>query len=98
MKKVLCITDFQDVNEVIAFANKYFPRDDRVIESMRKINAILDGNKRWLCMIGVCDICGLEEIYFMPACIFENEISGVECSGCGNMSIYPKEEEVDDEI
>ena len=93
MSRVLCITRFQNVDKMINFAETFFPKDIKAIDSMRKIDVELNENKKWLCMIGVCDICGEEGINFMPACIFDNGISGVECPNCRNMSVYPKEED-----
>jgi len=97
MERAVYISEFQDVEKAIVFAKKYWPDQALdAIESMREINTELDADKRWLVMIGICDICGAEELNFAPACIFEDGISDIECFNCGNMSVYPKEQE--DEI
>jgi len=97
MDKPLYITEFTTVEDAIAFAKKYWSDQELdAIKSMREIDTELGENKNWLCIIGVCDICGAEELNFAPACIYEDEITGVECFNCGNMSMYPKEQE--DEI
>ena len=93
MDKALYITEFANVEDAIVFANKFVGIDSDAIEALKETTAELDDDKRWLFMIGVCDICGAEELSFVPAVIFEDEISAVECSECGNMSIYPKEAE-----
>lgn len=94
MSKPLYITEFTTVEQAIAFAKKYWPNQELdAIESMREINTGLDENKKWFLMIGVCDICGAEDITFMPAAVFEYEITGIECPQCGNFSVYPKEQE-----
>lgn len=93
------IIEFQDVDEAIAFAEGQWP-DQKLdaIESMLMIQAEeLEEGDAWLCMIGVCDICGEEEVNFLPAVVFEDEITGIECFNCGNMSLYPKEVEVGDD-
>lgn len=94
MSKPLYISEFTTVDEAIAFAKEYWPDQDLdTIESMLEINTELDENKNWLLMIGICDICGAEEVTFIPAAVFEDEITGIECFNCGNMSVYPKEQE-----
>lgn len=100
MSKILCITNFQDVDEAIAFAKEVWPYQDLdAIRSMRAIQAKeLKKGAGWLCMIGVCDICGTDAINFIPACIYDDGISAVECFNCGNMSVYPKEQEQENEI
>jgi len=96
MERPVYISEFQNVEEAISFAKEYWPEQELdAIESMRKINTELDEDKTWLVMIGVCDICGTEEINFAPGCIYEDGIVGIECFNCGNMSIFPKEQEDD---
>ena len=94
MSKPLYISEFATVEDAIAFAKKYWPDQGLdAIESMLEIDKELDENKNWLVIIGVCDICGAEDITFAPAEIYDNEITGIECPQCGNMSVYPKEQE-----
>jgi len=90
---VLCIIDFENVDEAIAFALEHWPdQAAKNIETMRVIQAEeLEEGDAWLCMTGVCDICGAEGTNFLPAAVFEDEIVGTECFCCGNMSMYPKE-------
>jgi len=95
MNKAVYITDFRNVDEAIAFARMYWPDQSLdAAESMRtiQVNELKEG-AGWSCMIGVCDICKAEGVTFLPSCIFEDEITGVECFNCGNFSFYPKEEE-----
>lgn len=94
MDKPVYISEFTTVDEAIAFAKNYWPDQDLdTIESMLEIDKELDKNKEWLLMIGVCDICGAEDVTFLPAAVFEYEITGIECPQCGNISVYPKEQE-----
>lgn len=95
MDQPVYITEFATANEAIAFAIQYWDENLEAIQAIRNEDAELDGNKEWLCFIGVCDICKTEGVYFMPACVYEDGIVGVECSECGNMSLYPKEAEND---
>lgn len=95
MDKELYITDFQNVDEAITFAKKYwFNQDLAAIKEMQAIQAEkLEEGAGWSCMIGICDICREGQVTFLPTCIFEDEITGVECFNCKNMSVYPKEKE-----
>jgi len=92
----LCITDFRDIDEAIIFAKKFWPdQNSDAIRSMQIIQIRdLKVGAGWSCMISVCDICGKKQITFIPTCNFENEITGIKCADCGNMSVYPKEEEI----
>ena len=88
------ITKFETANEAIAFAMKYWDENLNAIQAIRGEDKELDElneNKEWLCIVGVCDICKVEGVYFMPACVYEDGIEAVECSACENMSLYPKE-------
>ena len=51
----------------------------------------LNEDRRWFCIIGVCDICGWECVDFLPAVYYKDGIVGLECDECKNISIYPKE-------
>ena len=94
MSKPVYISEFANVEQAIAFANKYWPHQKlEAPEEMREIDAGLDENKKWLLIIGICDICGAEDVTFAPAEIYGDEITGIECPRCGNMSMYPKEQE-----
>lgn len=95
----LCLIEFQNVNEAIAFARDFWPNQDAgVISTMLAIQAEdLEEGDGWLCMESVCDICGEAEIDFLPAIIFEDGIVGQECFNCGNWSMYPAELNVCDE-
>lgn len=100
MDKALYITDFRNVEEAIAFARRFWPNQDlEAIKSMQAIQTeFLKEGAGWSCMIGVCDICREEQITFMPTCRLQDDITGIECANCGNMSVYPKEKEAEDEI
>lgn len=94
MDKPLYISEFTTVDEAITFVKECWSGQDLdAIESMLEIDKELGENKNWLAIIGVCDICGVEEMTFAPACIYDDEITGIECPQCGNMSVYPKEQE-----
>jgi len=96
MERPVYISEFQTVEDAIRFAKTYWPNQDSdFIALMLEINTELDEDKTWLIVIGICDICGAEEITFVPTCIYENGIVGIECFNCGNMSIFPKEQEDD---
>jgi len=98
--KPLYLTDFENVNEAIAFAIEAFPNQSLdAIDEMLTIQAEdLEDGAGWSCMIGVCDICKAEGVTFLPSCVLEDEITGVECFSCGNFSFYPKEAEAENEM
>lgn len=83
----LYIIDFQDVDEAVDFAKETFP-DSMAYKTMLEEN---EDGEAWVCVIGVCDICERESVFFAPACIYDEEIIPVECSDCGNKSVYPME-------
>ena len=65
---------------------------DEVIANLREeIKEAIDD--RWFCVIGVCDICSEEDMFFIPAEAYDKGIVGCECAVCGNQSVFPKEEE-----
>lgn len=94
-EKSLCIIELADVDEAIELANEQWPHLENYAESMREINSKLDEDKGWLCILGVCDICGAKEAHFIPACAFSSRVNGIECPGCGNMSVFPQEVDVE---
>lgn len=87
------IIDLVDIEDAVELALEINP--DLVgyaYEAMYLVNEELDkDNEPWICVIGRCDICGQDMVFFAPVAIYENEIIGVECSNCGNMSVYPQE-------
>lgn len=92
----LYISGFETADKAIAFAIQYWDENLDAIQAIRDEDVELGElglNKEWLCIVGVCDICKVEGIYFMPACVYEDGIVGVECSACENLSLYPKEAE-----
>lgn len=92
MPEKLYILHFSDVEEAIEFANecKFSDRSD----DLRKES---EGDEAWICVLGLCDICSETLIFFAPAVIYDEDITGVECSNCHNQSVYPKEGSFDDE-
>lgn len=87
MSEKLYIVDFETVESAIDFAKELNPKST-AWELVYEEN---EGDEPWICVLGKCDICGYTIIFFAPAIIYEDGISGVECSECGNMSIYPTE-------
>lgn len=92
MGEKLYILEFNTVDEAVNFAKETFPKSI-VYETMHEENKC---NEAWICVLAVCDICKYKSVFFAPAEIYEDGISGVECSECGNMSVYPKEGSFED--
>ena len=78
---------FENADEAIAFAKDTFP-ESIAYKSILEEN---EDDEAWICVLGFCDICSHKSIFFAPAEIYDKEISGTECSRCGNMSVYPQE-------
>lgn len=94
----LLMVEFETVEDAINFIPDYWEGFDNILEIMRDTDVELDEDKRWLFIMGRCDICGTEHNYFIPACAFEDGIIGSECAKCGNMSIYPRGLETEYEL
>lgn len=90
----LYIIDFINVEEAIVFAKEQWPDQDlEAVEVMRAIQVEeLGENDGWSCIVGVCDICGVEGVNFLPSLIYAEGVVGIECFNCGNMSFYPMEQ------
>ena len=87
------IIEFENADEAVAFA-----KDIQVKNyAWKEIYEENEDNEAWICVLAVCDICKRQSVFFAPAEIYEDGISGVECSGCRNMSVYPKEGSFEDE-
>lgn len=93
MSEKLCILNFNTVEEAVEFAKEINP-ESTAYETMLDENR---GDEDWLCVLAVCDICNRQSIFFASAEIYEDEITAVECKECGNMSVYPKEGNFEDE-
>ena len=83
---------FETVAEAVSFAKEINPESE-----LYKDLYDIDSNDVWLVVIGICDICQLEQVFFIPSIVFKDGIKGSECSKCGNMSVYPKEGVLEDE-
>ena len=92
MAEELFIIDLRDVEDAKDLALEINP-NSTLIDEMGRTN---EGNEPWICVIGKCDICGYKMVFFAPATIYEDGISGVECGGCENMSVYPTERNDED--
>jgi len=88
----LYILKFDGIEDAVDFAKETFP-ESKVYETMYDEN---ENNEAWICVLAICDICNHNSIFFAPAEIYNEEIIGVECSNCGNMSVYPKEGSFED--
>ena len=88
----LLILEFDTTKEAANFVKSIYPESKGylVIYDIAPYEA-------WLCVKGVCDICNYEQIFFIPAVAYEDGIKGTECNECGNMSVYPKEGNWNDE-
>lgn len=86
MPNKLWILEFDTAKEAADFAREIEPSSDLYL-------SIYDiaPNESWLFVLGICDICKTKDCFFTPAINYENGICGEECSNCGNMSLYPKE-------
>jgi hypothetical protein len=78
---------FENANAAVAFA-KYLEIKNYAWREILEDNI---GDEAWIFVSGVCDICNRKNLFFAPAEIYEPEITGCECPACGNMSLYPKE-------
>jgi len=82
----LLILEFDTTKEAADFLKSIDP------ESNSYLNLYdIEPYGRWLFIKGVCDICGEEQIFFIPASAYEEAMVGSECSNCGNMSVFPEE-------
>lgn len=86
------IINLRDVDDAKDLALQINP-NSIAYKEMYKIN---EGNEPWICVLGRCDICSYKEIFFAPAIIYQDDIAGVECGDCGNMSVYPQERNNDE--
>lgn len=98
-KEYICDTDhlilwFENADEAVAFA-----KDIEIVncawEEIYKENR---GDEAWIYVLAICDICKERTAFFVPAEIYEDGISAIECFECGNMSVYPEEGNWNDEI
>ena len=87
------ILRFNNVEEAICFVKEIRP-DSTAWKEMLLEN---EGEETWICVLAICDICMRHSMFFAPSCIYDGGIAGVECSECGNMSVYPKEGSFEDE-
>jgi hypothetical protein len=90
-EKDLAIVEFIDADDAVKFAKEQWPDRD----NWKQILSERQGNEPWIIVCGLCDICNNEMMFFAPAEIYKDDIGGVECSVCNNMSVYPKEMEED---
>ena len=84
------MVEFKSVEEAIRFISDYWAGFEEAPEIMREVDTELDKDKRWLFIMGRCNICGYECQTFIPACAFEDGVTGMECDDCGLMSVYPR--------
>jgi hypothetical protein len=94
----LLMVEFETVEDAINFIPDYWNGFKDAPRVMRETDKELDEDKRWLFIMGCCDICNAEHQFFIPACAFEDGIVGSECGKCGNMSVYPRGLETEYEI
>lgn len=92
MPKELCIVRFNNADEAVAFAKDLEVKN----EAWKDIYEANVGEEAWICVLAVCDICKRQSVFFAPAEIYEDGISGCECGKCGNKSVYPKEGSFED--
>jgi len=82
------ITMFDTADDVVCFIKDVFGEDLDAIRAVRDIDR--GHNYQWVFFTGKCDICKAKMLNIIPAC---GEIYGSECSACGNMSVYPDEDD-----
>ena len=87
MAEQLSILKFENADEAVMFAKEIQVKND----AWKDIYEANEGDEEWVCVLGACDICSRKNMFFAPAEIYSDGISGVECRECGNMSVYPKE-------
>lgn len=92
MTNELLILEFETADKCLKFIRDIDPN----FEGQEVIYEIAP-NDAWLFISGICDICNSKQMFFIPAIAFEDGIIGTECSECGNMSVYPKEGNWNDE-
>ena len=82
----LLILKFETAKEVADFIKDIELKDKEAFLNIYDIAPY----EAWLFVEGICDVCGKEQMFFIPASAYEDEILGVECSECENMSVFPK--------
>ena len=89
----LWILDLSTVEDAKDLALEISP-DTTLLEGILKMDAECP-NEPWICVVGRCDICSQEMVFFAPSAVYEDGIVGVKCCNCENMSIYPQERDND---
>ncbi|HDY86885.1 MAG TPA: hypothetical protein ENH82_02080 [bacterium] len=87
------ILDLENIFDAINFAKEIWPESDEFANLLGTMQDTNTGNESWICVVGRCDICSQDMVFFAPSAIYDDGIIGVECCNCESMSVYPQERE-----